>query len=166
MHGPAMGSMAPQKVAELGEGDGFPIDTAPRARRLGPASAAMSVPAWWRVRWLSPAALEPSPGRHDRTAPRVCHALLAPFQVSLPGSPGAGIVNLRHSTSPVAASSAAIQSRTPLSPPEAPCPPASPQARWRVLWREALPCPSHGANHGDFFSIFNRLVYRANGGPT
>src|SRR5271156_4410319 len=53
-------------------------------------------------------------------APPVCHALLASFQVSLPGAPGAGIVNLRHSTFPVAASSAAIQSRTPLSPPDAP----------------------------------------------
>src|SRR5208282_4578635 len=47
-------------------------------------------------------------------------ALLLPFQVSLPGSPGAGIVYLRHSSLPVAASSAAIQSRAPPSPPEAP----------------------------------------------
>src|SRR5262249_10307619 len=31
-----------------------------------------------------------------------------------------GMVNLRHSTLPVAASSAATQSRTPLSPPDAP----------------------------------------------
>src|SRR6516165_1475164 len=53
-------------------------------------------------------------------APPVCHALFVPFQVSLPGSPGAGMVNLRHTTLPVAASSAATQSRTPLSPPDAP----------------------------------------------
>src|SRR5260370_42405193 len=53
-------------------------------------------------------------------APPVCHALLAPFQVSLRGSPAAGIVNLRHSAFPVAASSPATQSRTPLSPPAAP----------------------------------------------
>ena len=42
------------------------------------------------------------------------------FQVSLPGSPGAGIVYLSQSCVPVAASSAAIQSRMPRSPPDAP----------------------------------------------
>ena len=42
------------------------------------------------------------------------------FQVSLPGSPGAGMVNLRQTSLPVAASSAAIQSRSPVEPPAAP----------------------------------------------
>src|SRR6266481_7982434 len=37
--------------------------------------------------------------------PPVCHALVLPFQVSLPGSPGAGTVNFRHISLP--------QSRTP-----------------------------------------------------
>jgi hypothetical protein len=46
--------------------------------------------------------------------------LFLSFQVSLPGSPGAGMVYLRHSSLPVAASSAAIQSRAPPSPPDAP----------------------------------------------
>src|SRR5271154_417756 len=53
-------------------------------------------------------------------APPVCQALVLPFQVSLPGSPGAGMVYLRHSNLPVAASRPATQSRTPLSPPDAP----------------------------------------------
>src|ERR1700685_3998201 len=52
--------------------------------------------------------------------PPVCQALVLSFQVSLPGSPGAGIVYLRHSSLPVAPSSAAIQSRAPPSPPDAP----------------------------------------------
>src|SRR5215470_18871785 len=52
--------------------------------------------------------------------PPVCQALVLSFQVSLPGSPGAGMVYLRHRSLPVAASSAAIQSRAPPSPPEAP----------------------------------------------
>ncbi len=42
------------------------------------------------------------------------------FQVSLPGSPGAGTMNVFHCVSPVLGSSPASQSRTPLSPPEAP----------------------------------------------
>src|SRR5580700_10778757 len=46
-------------------------------------------------------------------APPVCQALLLSFQVSLPGSPGAGTVYLSHTRLPVAASSAAIQSRMP-----------------------------------------------------
>src|SRR5262249_29309252 len=52
--------------------------------------------------------------------PPVRHALFLSFQVSLPGSPGAGIVYVRHSSFPVGASSPAIQSRTPPSPPAAP----------------------------------------------
>src|SRR5258708_4993470 len=52
--------------------------------------------------------------------PPVCQALLAPFQVSLPGSPGPGIVNLRRTTLPVAAPRPAFQSHTPPSPPEPP----------------------------------------------
>src|SRR5215468_1366118 len=52
--------------------------------------------------------------------PPVCQALVLSFQVSLPGSPGAGMVYLRHRSLPVAASSAATQSRAPPSPPEAP----------------------------------------------
>jgi hypothetical protein len=51
-------------------------------------------------------------GDPDR-APPVCQALLASFQVSLPGSPGAGTVYFNQTLLPVAASSAAIQSRTP-----------------------------------------------------
>ena len=46
--------------------------------------------------------------------PPVCHALVLPFQVSLPGSPGAGMVKVRQSNFPVAGSSPATQSRTPL----------------------------------------------------
>src|SRR5262245_65467233 len=53
--------------------------------------------------------------------PPVCQAAFAgSFQLSLPGSPGAGITYLRHANLPVLASSAAIQSRTPRSPPAAP----------------------------------------------
>ena len=52
--------------------------------------------------------------------PPVCQALFLSFQVSLPGSPGAGTTYLRQSSLPVAASSAAIKSRTPRSPPAAP----------------------------------------------
>src|SRR5215471_3030104 len=52
--------------------------------------------------------------------PPVCQALVLPFHVSLPGSPGAGTVNLRHTSLPVAASRAPIQSRTPWSPLAAP----------------------------------------------
>src|SRR5258705_110587 len=52
--------------------------------------------------------------------PPVCQALLLSFQVSEPGSPGAGTVYLRHSSLPVAPSSAAMKSRTPRSPPAAP----------------------------------------------
>src|ERR1700741_1146 len=48
--------------------------------------------------------------------PPICQALFLSFQVSLPGSPGAGITYLRHSSLPVLASSDAIQSRTPRSP--------------------------------------------------
>src|ERR1700688_1637777 len=59
------------------------------------------------------------PGTQTAAAP-VCPALLVSFQVSLPGSPGAGMVNLRHKTLPVAASRLATQSRPPLSPPDAP----------------------------------------------
>src|SRR5215831_2323777 len=52
--------------------------------------------------------------------PPVRQALLLSFQVSLPGSPGAGITKFFHNSLPVAASSARMKSRTPLSPPEAP----------------------------------------------
>src|SRR5215471_11091685 len=52
--------------------------------------------------------------------PPVCQALVLPFQVSLPGSPGAGIVNFRQMSLPVAASRPPIQSRTPWSPFAAP----------------------------------------------
>src|SRR6266852_5323377 len=52
--------------------------------------------------------------------PPVCHALFLSFHVSEPGSPGAGTVYFRHSTLPVAPSSAAMKSRTPRSPPAAP----------------------------------------------
>ena len=52
--------------------------------------------------------------------PPVCHALFLSFQVSDPGSPGAGTVYLRHTSLPVAASSATMKSRTPRSPPAAP----------------------------------------------
>src|SRR5882762_9347272 len=47
-------------------------------------------------------------------APPVCHALFLSFQVSEPGSPGAGTVYFRHSTLPVAASGAAMH--TAVSP--------------------------------------------------
>ena len=50
--------------------------------------------------------------------PPVRQALFLSFQVSLPGSPGAGMTKVFHCTSPVFGSSDAIQSRTPLSPPE------------------------------------------------
>src|SRR5258708_17699 len=43
-----------------------------------------------------------------------------PCDVALPGSRGAGMVNLRHTSLPVAASRPAIQSRTPWSPLAAP----------------------------------------------
>src|SRR5260370_5638959 len=52
--------------------------------------------------------------------PPVFQALVWTFQVSEPGSPGAGITKVFHWVSPVLGSSEAIQSRTPLSPPEAP----------------------------------------------
>ena len=52
--------------------------------------------------------------------PPVRHASVLSFQVSLPGSPGAGTTKVFHCMSPVFGSSAASQSRTPLSPPEAP----------------------------------------------
>src|SRR5262249_5855157 len=52
--------------------------------------------------------------------PPVCHALFLSFQVSLPGSPGAGITYLRHASLPLAASTATMKSRVPRSPPEAP----------------------------------------------
>ena len=52
--------------------------------------------------------------------PPVRQALFLSFQVSEPGSPGAGMTYLRHSTFPVAASAARMKSRTPLSPPDAP----------------------------------------------
>src|SRR5215471_20146903 len=46
-------------------------------------------------------------------APPVCQALLGPFHVSPPSSPGAGTVYFSHTRLPVAASRAAIQSRMP-----------------------------------------------------
>src|SRR5262245_55392783 len=52
--------------------------------------------------------------------PPICQALFLSFQVSLPGSPGAGITYLRQTSLPVLPSSAAIQSRTPGWPPAAP----------------------------------------------
>src|SRR6266478_1192594 len=52
--------------------------------------------------------------------PPVCQALFLSFQVSLPGSPGAGMTYLRHASLPLAASTATMKSRTPRSPPEAP----------------------------------------------
>src|SRR5258708_248910 len=52
--------------------------------------------------------------------PPVCQALFLSFQVSLPGSPGAGMTYLRQASLPVAASTATMKSRTPRSPPEAP----------------------------------------------
>src|SRR5215471_2462355 len=52
--------------------------------------------------------------------PPVCQALFLSFQVSEPGSPGAGITYLRHASLPVAASRATMKSRTPRSPPAAP----------------------------------------------
>src|ERR1700722_3453656 len=52
--------------------------------------------------------------------PPVCQALFLSFQVSEPGSPGAGITYLRHASLPDAASRATMKSRTPRSPPEAP----------------------------------------------
>src|SRR5215471_13595058 len=52
--------------------------------------------------------------------PPVCQALFLSFQVSLPGSPGAGMTYFFQATLPVAASSAAMKSRTPWSPPAAP----------------------------------------------
>src|SRR3954449_8940144 len=51
--------------------------------------------------------------------PPICQALFLSFQVSLPGSPGAGMTYLRQISLPEAPSSAAIQSRTPRSPPVA-----------------------------------------------
>src|ERR1700687_3244544 len=56
----------------------------------------------------------------DTAPPPVRQALVLPFQVSLPASPGAGIVYLSHSRLPVLASRPAIQSRTPWSPLAAP----------------------------------------------
>ena len=44
----------------------------------------------------------------------------SPGQVSEPGSPGAGIVYVRHSSFPVSGSSAATNPRTPNSPPDVP----------------------------------------------
>src|SRR3974377_200634 len=52
--------------------------------------------------------------------PPVRQALFLSFQVSEPGSPGAGITYCRHASLPVAASTATMKSRTPPSPPEAP----------------------------------------------
>src|SRR5215475_6115164 len=52
--------------------------------------------------------------------PPVCQELFLSFQVSEPGSPGAGITYLRHASLPVAASTATMKSRTPRSPPAAP----------------------------------------------
>src|SRR5882762_5574037 len=52
--------------------------------------------------------------------PPVSHARWSPFHVSLPGSPGAGMTYLRHSSLPVVASSPAAKSRVPRSPPDAP----------------------------------------------
>src|ERR1700687_891267 len=65
---------------------------------------------WWRDR---------RPVTHTAPPP-VRQALVLLFQFSLPGSPGAGIVYLSHRRLPVAASSPAIQSRTPWSPLAAP----------------------------------------------
>src|SRR5579871_2118927 len=96
-------------------------DTALLVKRLSPGRAVGSysgtgLPVPQMV-WLVSGSYVPV----TQTAPPpVCQALLLSFQVSLPGSPGAGTVNLRHSTLPVAASSAASQSRTPASPPDAP----------------------------------------------
>jgi hypothetical protein len=59
-----------------------------------------------------------------------------PFQLSLPGSPGAGTVYLRHNTLPVAGSSPAIQSRTPRSPNE-----ALVRERHAIYLRRALGAP-------------------------
>src|SRR5207237_10494144 len=53
-------------------------------------------------------------------APPVCQALFLSFQVSLPGSPGAGTVYFFHTTLPVAASRLASQPRAPRSPPAEP----------------------------------------------
>src|SRR5215467_11332849 len=52
--------------------------------------------------------------------PPVCQALFLSFQVSLPGSPGAGMMYCRQMNFPVAASTPMMKSRTPLSPPDAP----------------------------------------------
>src|SRR5215475_10795062 len=50
------------------------------------------------------------------------HALWLSFQVSEPGSPGAGIVKVRHASLPVLASQAPTQLRVPSWPPElSPC---------------------------------------------
>src|SRR2546430_1146423 len=55
----------------------------------------------------------------------VCHTLAPPmrqalclsFQVSEPGSPGAGIVKVRHTNAPVLASKAPAQLLVPIEPP-------------------------------------------------
>jgi hypothetical protein len=64
-------------------------------------------------------AMSQDPVTHTAPPP-VCQALLWSFQVSAPGSPGAGKTYLRHTNRPVAASSPTIKSRTPWSPPAAP----------------------------------------------
>src|SRR5882724_9490260 len=96
-------------------------DTTLLVNRLSPGRARASIigtglPTPHRV-WLVAGSYEPV----THTAPPpVCQALVLSFQVSLPGSPGAGMVYLRHATLPVAPSSAAMKSRTPRSPPAAP----------------------------------------------
>ena len=45
---------------------------------------------------------------------------VSPGHVSLPGSPGSGIVCVRHTSSPVSGSYAATKPRMPRSPPEGP----------------------------------------------
>ena len=51
-------------------------------------------------------------------APPRCQ--VSPGQVSLPGSPGPGMVCERHTSSPVSGSRATTKPRMPRSPPEAP----------------------------------------------
>src|SRR2546430_13933794 len=64
-------------------------------------------------------------------------ALWLSFQVSEPGSPGAGIVKVRHASAPVLASHAATQLRVPSWPPElSPC---------RISSRPPLCGPANGA---------------------
>src|SRR5215510_10961191 len=50
-------------------------------------------------------------------APPMRHALCLSFQVSEPGSPGAGMVKVRQTSAPVAASKAPAQLRVPIEPP-------------------------------------------------